>query len=500
MVSYLAIFLLLTSESGIPFKIPAMNAELVKSLLINQLPFEATSDQKKAIGHISAFEVSEKSNPTYILKGYAGTGKTSLISAYVKVLKGIGKDFVLLAPTGRAAKVLTSYTGFSAQTIHRQIYQLTTDANGNTRLLIAHNPMKNTVFIIDEASMINDNSSQGDSVFSSRSLLDDLVNYVFSQVQNKLLLVGDTAQLPPVGLNISPALNFEYIKNTYNLAVYAYEMTEVKRQSLDSGVLSAATELRNKISSLNQGLPFFSTTGFKQDVSRINDGTELEELLNQTFSERDFENGIVVCKTNKRANLYNQQVRNRILQFENELEGGDFLMVVKNNYFWLDEKSQAGFIANGDLVKLVRIRKIEEMYGFNFADVEIELLDYPDEKEIEVKILLNTLMADGPGLTQTDQQTLFEKVEEDYMDIPERRKRMGKMKKNPWLNALHVKFGYAMTCHKTQGGQWPVVIIDQGYLPDDKINTEYQRWLYTALTRSTNKVYLINFKDEFFNQ
>lgn len=475
-----------------------MTIELFKSLLLNQLPFEATKDQEKAIGHISAFELSEKPNPTYILKGYAGTGKTSLISAYVKVLKVLGKEFVLLAPTGRAAKVLTSYTGFRASTIHRQIYQLSTAADGNTRLLPAHNPMKNTVFIIDEASMINDNGSQGDSVFSSRSLLDDLVNYVFSQHRNKLLLVGDTAQLPPVGLSISPALNFEYIKNAFSLSAYSFEMTQVRRQSLDSGVLTAATELRNKISSLSQELPYFSISGFRHDVTRINDGNELEELLNQTFSGRDFEKGIVVCKTNKRTNLYNQQVRNRILQFENELEGGDFLMVVKNNYFWLDDTSKAGFIANGDLIRLVRIRKVEEMYGFTFADVEIELVDYPEEKEIEVKILLNTLMADGPGLTNADQQVLFEKIEEDYMDIPERRKRMGKMKKNPWLNALHVKFAYAMTCHKTQGGQWPVVIIDQGYLTDDKINTEYQRWLYTALTRSTNKVYLINFKDEFF--
>jgi len=476
-----------------------MTADLFKSLILNQLPFDATHDQQKAIGHIAAFEVSRKPNPVYILKGYAGTGKTSLISSYVKNLRILGKEFVLLAPTGRAAKVLANYTGYKSHTIHRQIYQITTSADGQSRLLIAHNPLKNTVFIVDEASMISDNSTSGDSVFNTRSLLDDLINYVFSQDNNKLVLVGDTAQLPPVGLDISPALNLDYIRNGFNLAAYSFEMTEVRRQSLDSGVLTAATELRNRISLQNQELPFFTTKDFKKDVIRINDGYELEELLTQTFSGRDFEKGIVVCMTNKRANLYNQQVRNRILQFENEIEGGDFLMVVRNNYYWLDEKSETGFIANGDLVKLIRIRKIEEIYGFNFADVEIEFADYPDEKEIEVKLLLNTLMSEGPGLSNTDQQLLFERVEEDYMDIPERRKRIGKMKKNPWLNALHVKFAYAMTCHKTQGGQWPNVIIDQGYLTDERINVEYQRWLYTALTRSTEKVYLVNFKDDFFS-
>lgn len=478
---------------------PVMTDKIFKKLLLKHLPFKPTQDQEKALDHISAFEVSLKTNPVYILKGYAGTGKTSLISTYVKALNSLGKEFVLLAPTGRAAKVLTNYTGFRAHTIHKQIYHLTTSADGVTRLLPAHNPLRNTIYIIDEASMISDNSTHGNSVFSSRSLLDDLINYVFSREKNKVMLVGDTAQLPPVGLNISPALNYEYIKSAFNLVAYAYEMKEVRRQALDSGVLSAATELRNKISSFNEALPYFSVSGFKKDIVCIDDGNELEELLIRTYSSRDFEKGIVVCRSNKRANLFNQQVRNRILQFENEIEGGDFLMVVKNNYYWLDDKSQAGFIANGDLIKLVRIRKTEEMYGFQFAEVEIELLDYPEEKEIEVKILLNTLNADGPGLTEEDSQLLFARIEEDYMDIPERRKRIGKMKKNPWLNALHVKFGYAMTCHKTQGGQWPFVIIDQGYLTDEQINTEYQRWLYTALTRSTDKVFLVNFKDEFFD-
>ena len=475
-----------------------MSVDPINTLLNQYLPFQPTTDQERAIQHIAAFEISKTQNPVYILKGYAGTGKTSLTSAYVKTLNHLNKQFVLLAPTGRAAKVLANYTGFRAHTIHRQIYQFMASPDGYNRMTLAHNPNQHTVYLIDEASMINDTSTQFESVFNSRSLLDDLIQYVFSRDGNKLMFIGDTAQLPPVGLDISPALNLEYIKNSFNLAAYAFEMTEVRRQTIDSGVLFAATELRDRIGKLNNELPYFTTSGFKDDVTIIENGTELEELLVETFSGREFENGIVVCRSNKRANLFNQQIRNRILQFENELEGGDFLMVVRNNYFWLEKDSKIGFIANGDLIKLLRIRKVEQMYGFPFADVEVELLDYPDEKEFEVKLLLTTLTSDGPGLSEDDQQLLFDRVEEDYMDIAERRKRMGKMSKNPWFNALHVKYAYAMTCHKTQGGQWPSVIIDQGYLNDEMINTEYQRWLYTALTRSTDKAYFVNFKEEFF--
>ncbi len=469
----------------------------LNNLLTEMLPFEPTSDQESALEHISAFHLSKKNNPVYILKGYAGTGKTSLMSAYVKVLRKLHQISVLLAPTGRAAKVLANYTGSKAFTIHRQIYQIEMTGDGIGRISLAPNPFTHSVFVIDEASMINDNSG-GDGFFNRNNLLDDLINYVFSRPGNKLLLVGDTAQLPPVGLDISPALDIDYVKNGFNVTAFSFEMKQVKRQSLDSGVLLTATTMRDKIRLENTELPFFSPSTFKIDIKRIDNGYDLEELLQETFSGKDFENGIVVCRTNKRANLFNQQVRNRILQFENEIEGGDYLMVVKNNYYWLDENSKAGFIANGDLIRLLRITKIEEMYGFNFADVEVELLDYPDEKEFSVKIILTTLTSDGPGLPEADRETLFSNIEEDYMDIPERRKRMNKISNNPWYNALHVKFAYAMTCHKTQGGQWPAVIIDQGYLADEMINKEYLRWLYTAMTRSTDKVYLVNFKEEFF--
>jgi exodeoxyribonuclease-5 len=433
-----------------------------------------------------------------LLKGYAGTGKTSLISVYVKYLVKNKRTFELMAPTGRAAKVLAHYTGFRANTIHRQIYQIITTGEGYTRLIPAQNPYENTVFLVDEASMISDNRQMDNELFSSRNLLEDLINYVFSQKENRLMLVGDTAQLPPVGLDISPALNIDYVKSAFHVTAFAFEMRDVKRQSLDSGVLSAATGLREKIAGGDDELPYFSPAGFKNDILRINNGSDLEELLNLTFQGRDFEKGIVVCRSNKRANLFNEQVRRRILQHDNEIEGGDYLMVVRNNYFWLEEDSKAGFIANGDLIRIVRIRKTEEMYGFQFADAEIELLDYPEEKEIEVKLLLNTLTAEGPSLSRTDYNDLFNRVEEDYADIPERRKRVDKIMKNPWFNALQVKFAYAMTCHKTQGGQWPLVIVDQGYLTDEMMGVEYQRWLYTAITRSTDKVFLVNFKGDFF--
>ena len=477
-----------------------MQQKAVQKALLTHFNYLPTEDQGKAISHLSAFELSKKPSPVYILKGYAGTGKTSLISAYVNYLAAEKKQFVLLAPTGRAAKVLSQYTGFQASTIHRRIYQIFTTNEGSNRMLLAPNPSKNTVFIIDEASMINDESRQNESFFSARSLLDDLMAYVFSNTNNKMVLVGDTAQLPPVGLQLSPALEIEYIRSAFSVTAYDFEMTEVMRQSEDSGILHSATRLREKIALQNSTPPFFQISRFKSDIIRINDGYEFEELLQQTFMNNDAEEAVLVCRSNKRANLFNQQIREHILQRESMLEGGDALMVVKNNYYWLDAKSKAGFIANGDLLTVLRITKIEEMYGFQFADADIRLLDYPEEKALSVKLLLSTLTAEGPGLSSQDYRTLFNNVEEDYFDIPSKSGRKNKMRKNPYLNALHVKFGYALTCHKTQGGQWPLVIVDQGYLNDEMINTEYLRWLYTALTRSTEKLYLINFSDPFFEE
>lgn len=460
--------------------------------------FSPTDDQKQVIDHFSAFEVSQKENPLYILKGYAGTGKTTLVSTYVKMLSAAHKKYVLLAPTGRAAKVLAQYTGKKAHTIHRFIYRFYRSPDGNAKFLLAPNTYSNTVFFIDEASMIGDQNQSVDSLFNSRSLLEDLLVYVYSNENNKLIFVGDTAQLPPVGLDISPALLPDYFRSIFNVAAYAFELKEVMRQSLDSGILSVATSIRHKIADQITIPPFFDTSQFKTDVVKITSGEEFEETLQSIYSSGEINLGIVVCRTNKRANLFNKQIRNYILQKETDIEGGDLMMVVKNNYYWLDETSKAGFIANGDLIEIIRLKRTFEMYGFHFAEAEINLLDYPDEKEHEVILLLDTIDSEGPGLTEENRQLLFQRVEEDYSDIPQRRKRIAMVQKNPYYNALHVKFAYALTCHKTQGGQWPFVIVDQGYLNEDMINIEYLRWLYTAVTRATKKLFLVNFNHDLF--
>jgi exodeoxyribonuclease-5 len=466
--------------------------------IIRHFPHAPTSDQQSAIRHISAFHESSKPNPVYILKGFAGTGKTSLVSAYVKMMAANSKNFVLLAPTGRAAKVLSGYTGKNAHTIHRYIYQITTSGEGFYKISLAHNRWKNTVFIIDEASMISDSRQSDGALFGGRDLFEDLVSYVFSSENNKMILVGDTAQLPPVGLDASPALDLPYIKSSFHVTAYEFEMKEVMRQELDSGILATATRLRQMISEQETISKLFFKEDFKKDIEVIDDGYTFEELLHETFDSSDLERGIIVCRTNKRANLFNQQVRNNILARESEIEGGDVMMVVKNNYYWLDKGSKAGFIANGDIIKIMRVRKVEEMYGFRFADADILLVDYPEEKEFSVKLLLSTVYSEGPGLPENDRNTLFRNIEEDYRDIADRNKRMAEIMKNPWYNALHVKFAYAMTCHKTQGGQWPNVFVDQGYLTDEMINKEYLRWLYTAVTRATGKLYLVNFNPSFF--
>lgn len=474
-----------------------MHSHEIEKHLLRHFALIPTSDQQKAINHISRFQTSVKQNPAYVLKGYAGTGKTSILGAYVKTLVQTGQKFVLMAPTGRAAKVLSAYTGRTAHTIHRYIYFIVTASNGVPRVTLGKNKMHNTVFIVDEASMISDSSINNEGGFASRSLLDDLIEFVYSASGNKLILVGDTAQLPPVGLNISPALDFEYLNNSYNLTSYSFEMKEVMRQSLDSGILYSATLLREKISNQDSSLPMLKLDGFKTDVQIISDGNDFEEILQQTFYDTTESRGVLICRTNKRANIFNEQIRIGIMQRESEIDTGDILMVVKNNYFWLDKTSKAGFIANGEMFEIMRLIKIEDIYGFRFAEAEIRLLDYPEEQELTVKLLLDTIMADGPGLNNENKNLLFENILEDYTEIPQRRKRVAQVMTNPYFNALHVKFAYALTCHKTQGGQWPTVIIDQGWLADEMINTEYLRWLYTAFTRATSKLYLINFREDF---
>lgn len=464
--------------------------------ILSAFPFEPTSGQNELAVKLGRFLEDDLPRSVFVLKGYAGTGKTSFVSAMVKVLPLLGRKAVLLAPTGRAAKVLSGYAGQTAWTIHKRIYFQRMGKDGGISLVLQKNLYKNALFIVDEASMIAGSSAGRDHVFSSRNLLDDLMEYVAEELTCKLLLIGDTAQLPPVGMPVSPALDLEFLKSRYNLEIYNYELTEVMRQSLESGILFNATLLRDIIATGKVAYPLFNINN-RKDIIRIN-GQELEDLLHTAFSANDPGETVVVCRSNKRANMFNREIRNRVLFFENEISAGDFLMVVRNNYFWLDPKSGPAFIANGDTIEILRIYNTEELYGFRFADVTIRLADYPDEPPFEVKIMLDVLMAEAPALKEDEQIKLFNAVLDEYNDIPQRTLRLEKVRTDPYYNALQVKFAFALTCHKTQGGQWQHVFVDQGYLKDDMIDHEYLRWLYTALTRATKKVYLLGFQEKFF--
>jgi exodeoxyribonuclease-5 len=476
-----------------------MNEKIITSFLLREFPYEPTPGQQILIERLGHFLTSSWENPNalFMLKGYAGTGKTTIVTALVNVLPQLKKRFVLLAPTGRAAKVLAGYTQKQANTIHRKIYFARTTKEGTIALKLQQNLHKNTLFIVDEASMIQNSSMNDSSMFSVRNLMDDLFFYIYSGENNKILFIGDTAQLPPVGLENSPALDPEFLKKSYHLDVESYELTEVVRQARDSGVLSNATLIRRIIDRQEFRLPLFSLETFR-DIARIT-GSDLEEALNSAYSSSVRENNVVICRSNKRANVFNQEIRKRILFYDEEINTGDYMMVVKNNYFWLPEESSAGFIANGDIIELKRIRSIHEMYGFRFADVTIRFLDYPDEQELDVKILLDTIRSESPALTQADNNRLFQEVMKDFEDVANKRKRIEKVKISPYFNALQVKFAYALTCHKTQGGQWETVFLDQCYLNERLMNVEYLRWLYTAVTRATKRLFLINFEDRFFN-
>ena len=472
----------------------AMNRLDLFGQLTQSFGFEPTEGQSIVLYHLSAFLLSQKENPTYILRGYAGTGKTTLVKALVKTLPKIGMKYVLMAPTGRAAKVLSSYTGQNASTIHRRIYQAKPMPDGSIRVARAENKSKNTLFIVDEASMIGEQKEFGGS-----SLLDDLMSYVFSGENCRLLLIGDTAQLPPVESSESPALNCDYLKSEFPITAATYELTEVKRQALESGILYNATDLRQLLGEnlYEYHLPIFHLEGFN-DIERIEPET-FEEMLHNAFTNMSENEAVIVCKSNKRANMFNQAIRGRILNIEGEIATGDKLMVVKNNYFWADGNDAISFIANGDMAELRKIKHFDEMYGFRFADVELSFTDYPDAPNIEAKILLDTLNSNSASLTEEENKRLFSAIEEDYMDIPNRRDRYKEMKKNPWFNALQVKFAYALTCHKTQGGQWNTVFIDSSLNLKETLEVEDLRWLYTALTRAQERVCFVNFKEEFFD-
>ena len=437
------------------------------------------------------FDDDENYRPVFLLKGYAGTGKTTIVSTLIKVLPKTGYKSVLMAPTGRAAKVLASYTGKVAQTIHKKIYKQVADAyTGDLQFVRQKNYSDFTVFIVDEASMISD-----DRDFGSKGLLNDLIDFVFENEGNKLILIGDEAQLPPVGVSVSPALDADYITNRYFTQVTEQRLTEVTRQEAHSGILSNATALRNTLNN-NEFKVNFRTKGFK-DFYKMG-GDKIEDGLRYAYNKYGPENVIIITRSNKNAVQYNQFIRNTINFAESEIESGDKLMVVRNNYTLLEEDSKAGFIANGDFVEVKRLRNEEEMHGLRYVNVTLQLVDFPEEPEFETRIILNTLTSNSPTLSQEENKAMYESVLQDYFWMKNKKDRSEAIRKDKYLNALQVKFAYALTCHKSQGGQWSAVFVDHGYLPDNQIDKDFIRWLYTAITRATKEVFLVNFAPQFF--
>ena len=472
-----------------------MSPEEFYSIILKEFPFDPTSKQNVVLQQISNFIFDNSKDKVYLLKGYAGTGKTTLISTLVNNLWKARKSALLLAPTGRAAKVISNYSGKEAFTIHKKIYYPRKDKSGSLKFVLQPNKHKKTLFIVDESSMISDTSGES-KLFENGSLLDDLMHFVYSGHQCKLMLIGDTAQLPPVKLDMSPALDKNLLSMQYNKEIFELELDEVVRQKKDSGILFNATKLRQYLSESILDTFAFDLFEFK-DIVRLTDGYEILDAINDAYDNMGYEDTAIIVRSNKRANLYNQQIRSRILYQENELASGDYLMVVKNNYHWLKPSSEAGFIANGDIIEVLEIFNIKELYGFRFAEVKIRMVDYPKMRPFETVLLLDTINAETPSLSFDDSNKLYQEVLKDYENESSKYKKFLKVKNNKYFNALQVKFSYAMTCHKSQGGQWKTVFVEQPYLQNG-INKEFLRWLYTAVTRASEKLYLIGFKDDFF--
>lgn len=453
-----------------------------------------TFDQSRLIDELERFMKLKESHPLFLLKGYAGTGKTTVLGAFVKTLTHFKVKSRLLAPTGRAAKVLSARSSKEAFTIHKQIYRRNSKVDEFSGMMLAPNLHTNTVFIVDEASMISDHSLLTDGSVSNRNLLDDLFEYVFSGKNCRLILLGDEGQLPPVGCDYSPALDANYLKNNYfSLNITEFSLTEVLRQANESGILANATELRSLD---DDDHPQFQTKGFK-DFIRL-PGDEFQDALEAAYSFSGAEETIIITRSNKRANAYNNQIRARLLWYEEALCAGDCLMVVKNNYYWIDDQSKMGFIANGEALKVLRVKKVEELYGFEFARVIVKFSDYDELAELEVLVFMESLQVEAPSISRARLKELFFAIEQDYAHERNKKKRYELILKNPYFNALQVKYAYAITCHKSQGGQWEQVFIDQGFIEPESINKEYHRWLYTAVTRATEKLYLVNFTEDFF--
>jgi exodeoxyribonuclease-5 len=434
---------------------------------------------------------SRREKQVFLLKGYAGTGKTTIVSRLIEILSEFDFKYVMMAPTGRAAKVMASYSGKKAFTIHKHIYMKDGDEMGGDFVFrLKANLAGKTIYIIDEASMISDEIS-----FGSSSLLADLFKFVFEKKSNRLLIIGDSAQLPPVKQNLSPALDPGLLKAKFDIQLTDYELKEVVRQEAKSGILENATSIRESIRK-NEPLVKLRCGGFK-DFFRMG-GERLEEGLNYAYSKFGVRNTMIITRSNRSATEYNKYIRSRIHYAEEELQNGDMLIVVRNNYNVLPEEISGGFLANGDFVEVVKVRRSYEMHGFRFADVSLKLIDEPGEPEFDAKVLLDLLYSYSPSLSQEENNKLYQSVMLDYADIKSVKERRAAIKKDPFLNALQVKFAYALTCHKSQGGQWDAVFVDQGYMPDENYDVEYLRWLYTAVTRATSEVFMVNFNARFF--
>ncbi len=470
---------------------PALE-ERVCGQIRSHLLYEPTPGQSAFIRSFGRFAADPEPG-IFLLRGYAGTGKTTMMAA----LTGSFRNIVLLAPTGRAAKVLSLHTGRPAFTIHKHLYRPVPTSDGRTMLVVTDNPFQRCLFIVDEASMIPDAAIEDtDSPFPGVNLLSDLVRYVFSGMGCRLMLVGDTAQLPPVHFENSPALDADHLRHRFGKKVYRAELTDVVRQQAQSAILVNATRLRDQI--LRENDHSFPAITEAPDVKRI-PVNELPECLEQAYREHGRENVIVVTRSNRSANQYNRMIRFQTLWMEDEIGGGDRLMVVRNNYFWLPKDHAAGFIANGDMLEVHKIVRFEERFGFRFAMASFSYSDLPDEPAFEAMILLDTLTGETPAMTKQDRDRLLKALHVAYEEEePDRRRRSGLIKKDPYFQALQVKFAYAITCHKAQGGQWPVVFVDQGYLTEEMLGREFYRWLYTALTRSSAQLFLLNFNDRFF--
>ena len=474
-----------------------------------ELPFEPNAEKEGLFSALGRFIISREEKKAFILRGYAGTGKTSVMSALVRSLTGLKQPCILLAPTGRAAKVLSRYSGFPAYTIHKQIYRQ--NQLGVETFSLSDNLHRNTLFIVDEASMLS--GEHDNATFGSGCLLDDLVKYVYNGLGCSMLLLGDDAQLPPVGSMYSPALDTDFMSTNYRLSVSGYQLQEVARQALDSGILSEATRIRNGLRTTaglwntdhgisntdhgiwntDQGLWTINPNG--KDVVKVA-GEEVIETIEDSWREVGSEETLIIARSNKMTNLYNQGIRSRVLWKEDDLSSGDRLMVTKNNYFWTQEYKDLEFLANGDMFEIQRLTNRHEMYGFQFASASLRSVDY--DWEIDALIWIDTLMTDNPDANYRLQRELFSRIAEDYPEIRNKKELVKKIYESPYYNALQVRFAYCVTCHKSQGGQWKHVYIDTSgigedaeRMADETERREYLRWLYTAVTRATEKIYIL---------